>query len=84
MTAVVRSSNGEKSLTEFAGRKRQKIRIIFPNDMRVGENTAQAASVEFLRQRRKNYARSRLQIPCRKKLCFFDNHKKDDRSCAVI
>ena len=39
----------EKSLAEFAARRRKKIEIIFHRDMRVGKNTSQAASVEFLR-----------------------------------
>ena len=34
--------------------------------MCVRENTSQAASVEFVRHRRANYARSRLQAFCRK------------------
>ena len=38
-----------KSLAEFAARRRQKIQIIFSRDMCVRENTAQAASVEFVR-----------------------------------
>ena len=44
----------------------QKIEIIFHRDMCVGKNTSQAASVEFVRHRRTNYARSRLQSFCRK------------------
>ena len=38
-----------KSLAEFAARRRQRSPIIFSRDMYVGENTAQAASVEFCR-----------------------------------
>ena len=34
------------------------------------ENTAQAASVEFVRRRRTNYARSRLQPLCQKVTLF--------------
>ena len=56
----------QKSLTEFAARRRQRNKIIFSRDMCVRENTAQAASVEFVRLRRTNYARSRLQSFCRK------------------
>ena len=52
----------QKSLAEFAARRRQRNKIIFSRDMCVRENTAQAASVEFVRLRRTNYARSRLQI----------------------
>ena len=56
----------QKSLAEFAARRRQKIKIIFSRDMCVRENTSQAASVEFVRHGRTNYARSRLQAFCRK------------------
>ena len=56
----------KKSLAEFAARRRQKIKIIFSRDMCVRENTSQAASVEFVRHGRANYARSRLQAFCRK------------------
>ena len=49
-----------RSLAEFTARRRQKIQIVFPRDMCVGENTAQAASVEFVCHRHANYARSRL------------------------
>ena len=42
-----------KSLAEFAARRRQKIGIIFHRDMRVGKNTSQTASVEFLRRAQK-------------------------------
>ena len=56
----------QKSLAEFAARRRQRNKIIFSRDMRVRENTSQAASVEFVRLRRTNYARSRLQSFCRK------------------
>jgi hypothetical protein len=44
--------------------------IIFSGDMCGGENTAQAASVEFVRRRRSNYARSRLRPLCQKVLLF--------------
>ncbi len=37
----------QKSLAEFAARRRQRNKIIFSRDMRVRENTSQAASVEF-------------------------------------
>ena len=39
----------QKSLAEFAARRRQKNKIIFSRDMCVRENTSQAASVEFVR-----------------------------------
>ena len=38
--------------------------------MRGEENTSQAASVEFVRRRRTNYARSRLQPLCQKVILF--------------
>ena len=67
----------KKSLAEFAARRRQKIETIFSRDMRVRENTSQAASVEFVRLRRTNYARSRLQSFCRKKPpAFSDSFKR--------
>ena len=56
----------QKSLAEFAARRRQRNKIIFSRDMCVRENTSQAASVEFVRLRRTNYARSRPQAFCRK------------------
>ena len=55
-----------KSLAEFAARRRQRSPIMFSRDLCVRENTSQAASVEFFRLRRTNYARSRLQALCRK------------------
>ena len=36
--------------------------VIFCRGVYLAENTSQAASVEFVRLRRTNYARSRLQI----------------------
>ena len=38
--------------------------------MCVGKNTSQAASVEFVRRRCTNYARSRLQTLCQKSIAF--------------
>ena len=37
----------QKSLAEFAARRRQRNKIIFSRDLCVRENTSQAASVEF-------------------------------------
>ena len=59
-TALAVPSVCQKSLAEFAARRRQRNEIIFSRDMCVRENTSQAASVEFVRHRRTNYARSRL------------------------
>ena len=64
--ASLRGSLCQKSLAEFAARRRQRNKIIFSRDMCVRENTARAASVEFVRHRRTNYARSRPQTFCRK------------------
>jgi len=51
----------KKSLAEFAAEAANKIKILFGRGVYVDENTSQAASVEFVRHRRTNYARSRLQ-----------------------
>ena len=48
----------------------QRSPIIFFGDMCGEENTSQAASVEFVRRRRTNYARSRLQPLCQKGFLF--------------
>ena len=37
----------QKSLAEFAARRRQRNKIIFSRDLCVRENTSQAASVDF-------------------------------------
>ena len=72
-----------KSLAEFAARRRQRNKIIFSRDMCVRENTSQAASVEFVRHRRTNYARSRLQAFCRKKPKGFSTVEELPPSAAV-
>ena len=43
--------------------------------MRGGENTSRAASVEFVRRRRTNYARSRLQAFLSENKMFSDSQK---------
>ena len=49
---------------------------IFARGVYLGENTSQSASVEFIRFRRTNYARGRLQAFCQKRaLPFFDKLK---------
>ena len=58
---------------------RKESPIIFFGDMCGEENTSQAASVEFVRRWRTNYARSRLQPPCQK-VILFDSLK----ACAGI
>ena len=54
---------------------RKESPIIFFGDMCGEENTSQAASVEFVRRWRTNYARSRLHPPCQK-VILFDSLKK--------
>ena len=56
-----RDSDCQKSLAEFAASAAKRIRIIFCRGVYLAENTTQAASVEFVRLWRTNYARSRLQ-----------------------
>ena len=56
----------QKSLAEFAAVAANKVKSIFDRGVYLGENTYQAASVEFVRHRRTNYARSRLQKNCQK------------------
>ena len=52
----------EQSFAEFAAEAANKRESIFCRGVYLAENTSQAASVEFVRLRRTNYARSRLQI----------------------
>ena len=59
-----------KSVADFAPRTAQIISIVNSNDMCVGIYTSQAASVEFTRLRRANYARSGLQRSHSKKRPF--------------
>ena len=54
----------------LCARGRKESPIIFFGDMCGEENTSQAASVEFVRRRRTNYARSRLQNPLSKSNTF--------------
>ena len=58
--------------------RRKKVSIIFSGDMRGGENTSQAASVEFVCRRRTNYARSRLQPLCQKGILFDSDNPAGD------
>jgi len=52
------------------------LEIVFDRGVYVGENTSQAASVEFVRRMRTNYARSRLQKNWQKSpKGFFDKLK---------
>ena len=54
-------TDGKYSLAEFAALAANKAKIIFGRGMYVAKNTAQSASVKFVRKLRTNYARSRLQ-----------------------
>ena len=51
----------KKSLAEFAPAGAKKVRIIFGGGVYVAENTLRHASVEFVRCKRTNYARSMAQ-----------------------
>ena len=55
-----------KKASQSSRPQTRKVGIIFSRDLCVRENISQAASVEFVRLRRTNYARSRLQALCRK------------------
>ena len=55
------------SVADFRVRRREIILIVISNDMRVGHDSSQAASVEFARRQRANYARSGLQSPSKMK-----------------
>ena len=56
----------KKCLAEFAAVAANKVKSIFDRGVYLGENTYQAASVEFVRHGRTNYVRSRLQKPVEK------------------
>lgn len=62
-----RNSPPHPSVAVFRVRRREIILIVISNDMRVGNDSSQAASVEFARRRRANYARSGLQSPSKMK-----------------
>ena len=66
--------------------RRKKVSIIFSGDMCGGENTSQAASVEFVCRRRTNYARSRLQPLCQKVILFDSDNPAGDclRGCLRV
>ena len=65
----------QKSLAEFAARRRQRNKIIFSRDMCVRENTSQAASVEFLRMAQKLCAQQTAILLSEKPGGFFDSLK---------
>ena len=69
----------QKSLAEFAARRRQINGIIFCRGVYLAKNTSQSASVEFVRFQRTNYARGRLQAFCPKRaLPFLDSLPPQD------
>ena len=70
----------QKSLAEFAARRRQRNKIIFSRDMRVRENTTQAASVEFLRMAQKLCAQQTASLLSEKPGGFFDSLAPDRKS----
>jgi len=55
------ASDCRKSFAEFFALAKNKLKNIFRQGVYLTENTSQAASVEFVRRRRTNSARSRLQ-----------------------
>jgi|GEM_PF-7114535 len=72
-----------KASQSFAAAAAKESQIIFSGDMCGGENTSQAASVEFVCRRRTNYARSRLQPLCQKVILFDSDNPAGDclRGC---
>ena len=54
-------SDCQKRLRRIFRVSGKQSQIVFDRGAYVGENTSQAASVEFVRRMRTNYARSRLQ-----------------------
>ena len=71
-----------KASQSFAAAAAKESQIIFFGDMCGEENTSQAASVEFVRWRRTNYARSRLQPLCQK-VILFDSDNPAGLACGV-
>ena len=67
---------GQNASQPFANGAVKESPIIFFGDMCGEENTSQAASVEFVRRRRTNYARSRLQPFCREITSDFPTNEK--------
>ena len=64
---LCRRARRQTGVADFRVRRREIILIVISNDMRVGNDSSQAASVEFARRRRANYARSGLQSPSKMK-----------------
>ena len=72
----------QKSLAEFAARRRQRDEIIFSRDMCVRENTAQAASVEFRRFTPELCAQQTAILLSEKPGGFFDSLRHPGRNTA--
>ena len=51
----------QRSFAELSTEAENKVKIIFCQGVYLAENTSQAVSVESVRKRRTDYARSRLQ-----------------------
>ena len=64
---LCRRARRQTGVADFRVRRREIILIVISNDMRVGNDSSQDASVEFARRRRANYARSGLQSPSKMK-----------------
>ncbi len=54
----------KKCLAEFAAVAANKVKSIFDRGVYLGENTYQAASVEFVRHGRTNYVSPYLMVQC--------------------
>ena len=75
-------SDCSKSLAEFAASAANKIQIIFCRGVYLTENTSQAASGEFVRNRRTKYARSRLQKTGGKTRRGFSTSSEKEEQCS--
>ena len=77
------SSDCQKSFAEFAASAANKVKSIFRRGVYLAENTFQAASVEFVRLRRTNCARSRLQKLAEKPEGVF-RQAQEDGTCRPL
>ncbi len=72
----------KKCLAEFAAAAANNVKSIFDQGVYLSENTYQAASVEFIRHGRTNYARSRLLKPVEKpRGGFSGDFRQPERHC---
>ncbi len=58
---MVKKEAVKKASQSFLRKQKRKSKFVFDRGVYLGKNTSQAASVELVRRRRTNYARSRLQ-----------------------